>query len=297
MLHAKAKIKIFKKPAVSVVVTFVLLVLYCICIITPLLWSLNTSFKSFAEFSKGNVLGLPKEFTFAGYAAVWNHMMRTLESGEVVYLEKMMLYTLLYAGGCAFASTFVPCITAYVTSRFDYKFNKVIYTTVIVAMVLPIVGSLPAQIKMAQYIRIYDHIWGLWLMKANFLGLYYLVFHAVFSSLPKGYEEAARIDGAGNTAIMFRIMLPLVKNTFFTVMLLQFITFWNDWQTPWVLLPSFPTISVGLMYFTSFNYSAELKSAPIQTAACMMVFIPVFIVFIVFRNKLMGNLTMGGLKG
>lgn len=286
-----------KKTSAFVVAAFVILTLYCVAMLVPLLWDLTTSLKSFGEFTLGNVLGLPKKITFQSYATVWNRMTRTLDNGTTVYVEQMFLYTLLYAGGCAFAATFIPCITAYVTSRYSFRFNKIVYGTVIVAMVLPIVGSWPSQIRMAQFLHLYDHIFGMWLLKANFLGMYYLVFHAIFSGIPKGYEEAASIDGAGHAMIMFKIMLPLVKNTFFTVLLLQFIAFWNDWMTPWMLLPSYPTVSVGLMFFTSFNYSAELQSAPVQTAACMTVFIPIFIVFVAFRNKLMGNLTMGGLKG
>lgn len=286
-----------KSLSVFTLITFVVLCVYCLFIVVPLLWDLNTSFKSFEEFVLGNTLGFPKRFSFEGYSMVFDKMVRVTQDGTTVYIEGMFLYTFLYAAGCAFAATFVPCVTAYVTSRYSFGFNKIIYGTVIVTMVLPIVGSWPAQIKMSQTIGLYDKVWGMWLLKANFLGMYYLVFYSIFSGLPKGFEEAASIDGAGHYLIMFKIMLPLVKSTFLTVFLLQFINFWNDWMTPWMLLPSYPTLSVGLMYFTSFNYNAELQSAPIQTAACMTVFLPVFVVFLVFRNKLMGNMTMGGLKG
>ena len=60
------------------------------------------------------------------------------------------------------------------------------------------------------------------------------------------YTEAACIDGAGNLSVLLRIILPLSRNTFFTVMLINFITFWNDYQTPLIYMPSKPTVAYGM---------------------------------------------------
>lgn len=70
------------------------------------------------------------------------------------------------------------------------------HTTVLITMVIPVVGSLPAEIRMAQSLGLYDQIWGMWILKANFLGMYFLVFYNIFKALPASYTEAAKIDGA-----------------------------------------------------------------------------------------------------
>ena len=181
-------------------------------------------------------------------------------------------------------------------ARFPYKFSKIVHTTVIVVMIIPIVGALPAEIRMAMTLKLYDHVWGLWIMKANFLGLYFLVFYGVFKALPMAYTEAAKIDGAGNLGVLIRIVLPLVRNTFFTVMLINFITFWNDYQTPLIFMPSHPTVALGMFHMASTTIST-LATIPMRMTGAMLLLVPILIVFLLTHKRLMGNLTMGGIKG
>jgi ABC-type glycerol-3-phosphate transport system permease component len=133
-------------------------------------------------------------------------------------------------------------------------------------------------------------------MKANFLGLYFLVFHEVFKAMPKSYSEAATIDGAGDFAIMTRIALPLAKNTFFTVLLINFVTLWNDYQTPMIYMPTHPTIAEQLYWIQHSSFKLFAKT-PVQMAAVLLLMIPVLILFLCFHKRLMGNLTIGGVKG
>ncbi len=286
-----------ERMTVTTIVLMVLLIAYAISLFIPLIWGFITSFKGKLDFLV-NVVGLPKEWVwnFEKVYEMFYVRIQTPTGAEDVGVGMMFVYGFLYAIGSAFCATLVPCITAYLCARFPYKFSKVIYTTVIVVMIIPIVGSLPAEMNMARRLGLYDTIWGIWLMKANFLGMYFLVFYAAFKSLPNAYSEAARIDGAGNFTILFRVMLPLVKNTFFTVMLINFITFWNDYQTPLVYLPSYPTIAVG-MYEMSITTVNGMSSTPMRMAGSMMMLIPILIIFIRYQKRLLGNLTVGGVKG
>ena len=95
---------------------------------------------------------------------------------------------------------------------------------------------------------------------------------------------------------MARIMLPLVRNTFFTVFLIKFVELWNDYQVPLLYLPSRPTLSFGL-YFVS-NYTGNtISTVPLRMAGCIIILLPILALFIAFKEKLMGNITMGGVKG
>ena len=227
----------------------VFLILYTISLFTLLIWGLLRSFQKQSEF-RLNIIGLPKKWVW-NYSYVFKMFFVRVPSAtgvKKIGMGMMFLYAFLYSLGCAFTSTLIPCITAYLCARYKFRFSKVVYTTVIVTMVLPIVGSLPSEIRMAKALGLFDKLYGLWLMKANFLGLYFLVFHGIFKTLPMAYTEAAKIDGAGNLAVLLRIILPLVRNTFFTVMLINFIAFWNDYQTPLIYMPSYPTILYGFDY-------------------------------------------------
>ena len=138
----------------------------------------------------------------------------------------------------------------------------------------------------------------MWIMRANFLGMYFLVFLAAFKGISMTYTEAAKIDGASNMTIMLKIIFPLVKNVVFTVMLINFITYWKDYQTPLIYISSYPTVTYGLfrVIFDS-SSSAGMVSVPIRMTASIVVMLPLIIIFIIFQKRLLGNLTMGGIKG
>jgi len=274
------------------------LVIYAVCLFLPLLWAFITAFKTQREF-RLNIIGLPKEWTW-NFSTIYNefYVPVSTQTGATEYVNvmQMFVYSMLYSVGCSFFGTLVPCVTAYLCARYPYKFSKVIYSVVIIVMALPIVGGLPAEISMAMSLGIYDKIWGLWLMKAHFLGIYFLVFYNMFRTIPVAYTEAARIDGAGNWTVMLKIIMPMAKNTFFTVMLINFITFWNDYQTPLVYLPSYPTLALG-MYRMSYVTINELSTVPMRMTAAIFMLIPTLVLFACFHKRLLGNLTVGGIKG
>lgn len=298
MLQAKMKSKEVRERLSPVTIfMLVVLILFTLSLFIPLLWALLTSFKNQSDF-RINIIGLPKQW-------VWNfsYVLKKFtvpvqtETGEkMVGMGMMYVNSLLYSVGCAFFGTLIPCITAYMCARFPYKFSKIVHTTVIVVMIIPIVGALPSEIRMAMTLKLYDHVWGLWIMKANFLGLYFLVFYGLFKALPMAYTEAAKIDGAGNLGVLIRIVLPLVRNTFFTVMLINFITFWNDYQTPLIFMPSHPTVALGMFHMASTTIST-LATIPMRMTGAMLLLVPILIVFLLTHKRLMGNLTMGGIKG
>ena len=126
--------------------------------------------------------------------------------------------------------------------------------------------------------------------------MYFFVFLSIFKGIPNAFAEAAKIDGASHFRVFVLIMLPLVKTTFFTVLLIRFIEFWNDYQTPLIYLPSFPTVARGLFAF-NLSTANEIASVPGKLAGAMVMLLPILVVFVLFHKRLMGNLTMGGLKG
>ena len=282
---------------VFAIVLLVVLIVYFISLIIPLIWGVFTSLKDFTDLRIEPVWPTFPLY-FENYVQTFEQFCVSITENYVprdVFYEEMMLNSAIYSIGSALIQTAIICITAYATSRFDFKFDKVIYTIVIITMILPIVGSLPSELRMAKAFNLYNTMWGMFIMKANFLGMYYLVFHAAFRSLPKDFDEAAYMDGAGNFTIFFKINLPLVFGTFLTVALIKFIDFWNDYMTPMIYMPNIPTVAYGLYGFLQSKTGASV-GLHIKLAACMLVFIPNFAVFIIFRNKLIGNISMGGLK-
>lgn len=279
------------------ILVFALLVLYALTLFIPFFWALITSFKGNLDYL-GNQLGFPSKWHFENIITALNYFYVPINTGSDIktyYIESMLLFSLLYSVGSSFFATLTACIAAYATARFDFKFNKVVYGIVVVTMTLPIVGNLPSELQFLKAFGMYDSIWGMWICKANFLGLYYLVFYASFRSVPKDYSEAAYIDGASNFRVMTSVILPLVASTFMTVMLIRFVEFWNDYTVTLTYMPSIPTLAYGL-YAYSFSTVPEISNTPMRLAGCFILIIPILIVFIAGHKRLMGNISMGGIK-
>lgn len=275
-----------------------ILILYTLLLFVPLIWAFITSFKDDITDFRNNIFGFPKVWKFENYPIAFLNFYVQVESGDGyrnVYMPEQFLNSILYAGGSAFFATFVPCITGYLTAKFNYKFSKILTVVVIVCLTLPIVGSLPSQIQVAKGLHLYDSIWGMWIMKANFLSMYLLIFQGMFKAVPNDYIEAAKMDGASNLNICFRIMMPLVSKSFFTVYLLNFIGFWNDYQTPLIFMPNKPTIAYGLYLFNK-STDGVLSTIPMKLTGSMIVMLPILVIFLIFQKRLTDNNLGGGIK-
>jgi len=280
-------------------ILLMLLALYALSQIMLLVWGLWNTVKSADEF-RANPLWPPSSPTLENLLNVLTVMdvRVVLPDQRIGYVPMWIqaVYSVIYALGCALASATVCCIVAYATSKFPYKrINGIIFNIVIVTMVLPIVGSLPSELNVARSLGLYNKLWGPIIMKANFLGIYYLVFFAAFKSLPDSFSEAAHIDGASEWTVMARINLPLVRNAFLTILLIRFIEYWGDYQIPLVYIPSYPTLARGIYDF-SLSAGTRYSTVPMKLAGCFVLLLPVLTLFLIFHNKLVGNIRVGGLK-
>ena len=275
------KSKFGKQFSVLGLVLGILLCVYAFSLIFPLLWTFMTSLKSNFVYTI-EPIWFPKEITFENYSNAWHYFYVTVvtpTSKLTYYFDDMMLNSIVYSLGCAFCATFVPFLVAYLTARYNYKFSKIINTAVIVIMTIPVVGNQPSEIQIMKSLGLFDQVWGVFIMQSHFLGMYYLVFYASFKNIPNDFVEAAEIDGASPARIMFTIMMPMAKNAFGAVFLLRFIFYWNEYQIALVYLPSYPTISKGLLNFDRSTIN-QIANNPSKMAGCMMLCIPILIVFL-----------------
>jgi len=282
------------------VVLLLVLVFYTLTLFGLLYWGFISTFKEYiGDFRLNNGFTLPKKWdvTYYKYFLTKFNISVILYDEQVeIGIVEMFHNSLVYALGCAFLQTLIPCLTAYVCARYKFKFLNIYYFIVIVTMVIPIVGSTASEIQMATTFGLYNQLWGLWIMKANFLGLYFLIFHSTFKNMPDSFSEAAKIDGASNWTIMTKIMLPLVKNTFLTIFLIYFIQFWNDYQTPLLYLTSRPTIFYAIYHNMFLGRAQEVANICGEMAIAFIGLVPTTVVFICFHKKLLGSITVGGIK-
>lgn len=295
---SNSKEKKFSVPVFEII-SFVVLLAYAISLALPLIWSFFTSFKGRIDY-RLNPVGLPETWEFL-YDDVLKQFRAPITKNNITTeggatLGIMFANSMWYSIGTSFVSTTVSFLVGYVVARFRFKICDAIYTVVILQMIIPTVGTLPSEIAMAQNLGLYNTIYGMLFMKSYVTGLYFLSFYAALRVIPKDYEEAAYLDGAGNFRVMLNIMLPMASGVFGTIFLLNFIGFWNDYQTPMVYMPGYPTLAYGLYYLCNVPRNDIDSSVPMQLAGCMLMAIPLLGLFMACHKKLLGNVSLGGLK-
>ena len=196
----------------------------------------------------------------------------------------------------AFVNVLASTLVAYSVSKFKYPGRNFVYALAIFVQVVPILGAGSAGYKLHVTLGMINNpslIWIGWLSGFDFA---FLVLYGYFMSISETYSEAAEIEGAGYYSIMFRIVLPLVKTVIMTIFLMQFITCWNNYTSPLVYLKSHPTLAYGVFYLVFINGENIISNEPMRMAGSFILFTPILVLFLVFKDVLMQNLSMGGLK-
>lgn len=300
--------KVKQQKTVLTVAIFIILCIYFISLMIPIVWAIYSSFNDKFAYAAYYVrrMAFPTKLTFDNFRVALTKYSFTATTTQLQYnFFEMIGFSLIYTIGCAFFFTLTPCLVAYCAARFKFRFSKVLYAFVIVTMSLPIVGSMPSEIRMlkaisdnvpiiGQYIG-YDTFPGMFILRMNFLSINFLIFYAQFSMIPMTYSEAAKVDGASNFRIMTTVILPQAIPTITTVFLLSFIAFWNDYQIPLVYLPSYPTVSEGL--FTFISGESAINYTPIKMAGFIGLTVPLVTVFAILNKYLRLNVATGGIKG
>ena len=320
MIKRKQNKRAHAKTPFNVVfgVLLALLIIYTLFLIFSLGWSLLTSLKSPLDFEMNrNILGLPSTnaddpfnsvdaLKFGNYSKIFSEFMIQMRqpfyrgSTLVTHSTKatipvMLMNTLLYVGGGALIYAIMPCFTAYLCAKYNYKLSAIIFVVYTFMLCAPIVGAYPTELTFLRDSGLYDSIFGNYVQKMTGSGMYFFVYFAYFKGMSNTYREAAELDGAGELTIMLRIYFPLAIKIILTVFLIQFVALWNDYQTPLLYLPTHPTLAYGVFYInTSLNQTWYY--IPYRMAACVTLFVPILIIFIAFRNKLMGDVSLGGIK-
>lgn len=257
-------------------------------------YNYTTSFGNYLDvFTKLNY----RNVTVSYYTMFDNLHAVNVSSGNVNFMG-LLGNTLYMAVVCTLAQTFVCYTTAYLAAKYKFKFSGFLYAYVIIVMSIPIVGSAPSMINILHKLNLYGRYIGMLFMRASFGGMYFLVFYAFFESLPDSYTEAAEIDGASQLDVFIRIIIPLGIKSIMTISLITMVANWNDYSMTLMYMPTIPTLSFTVYYMTNTNwFSHEMAFSTRKFTACIVLFLPMLLMFVLFKDQLMGNVSAGGLKG
>ncbi len=275
-------------------IVFIIFIIYALSLLIPFIWMLLNTFKSNEEFNSGNIWGLPKQFYGLNFLEILQYEVVTV-GGTTQTVFNMFLWSCLVTVTGTIISVGLSAIAAYVLSKYKFIGRGLIYGAAIFTMVVPIVGTLPSQVRMMEMLGLDDSFLGVLFLYSGCFGFNFIMLYSAFSSISWSYAEAANMDGAGRFKIFFKVMLPMCKGPIIACCILQAITLWNDYSTPYLFMPSHYTLAVGLNQLqTEFIGNGNY---PMMFASVIFALIPVLILYACFQKKIIENTNAGGLKG
>lgn len=291
------KVKKSVSEKVIFAVVFVIFVIYALAILYPLGYLLFVSMFMDAE----NYINMVANIGGVSFAPHFENYANALQiavldsTGGQVYLPTMFLNSIWYCFFSILGGVMMSCFTGYVVSKYKFRGRNFIYAVAIFCMTIPIVGTGGAAFKLIYDMGIYNTPFYIIITSLGGFGFNFLIMHAFFKNVSWSYVEAVLIDGGGHFSAFFKVMLPQAKPSVITLCILAFIGCWNDYSTPLLYLPDYPTVASGVYQI---QISAERSGEmPLVFAGLALSIIPVIVLFALCSDKIMKNLSIGGLKG
>lgn len=231
-----------------------------------------------------NTFGLPKEVTFDNFKRVL-----TEDSFGRYFLNSLILLV----GGLSLL-ILLSSMVAYGLSRYEFKGRGVLQSYFMIGLMFPIqLGILPL-FTILRALGLLNTLFGMILLYAAGMSFPVFIFSNFFRTIPVSLEESARLDGANDFTVFFRIILPICRPVIFTVALINSVTIWNDFFMPLVFLgkSSVRTLTLGI-----YKYMEDfLRNWNLAFAAVVITLLPVLVIYFLFSNQIVAGLTGGAVK-
>lgn len=270
--------------ALDTVVTYLILIVVCFVFLFPCLWLILASFsKSGSIYSFEGFF--PSAYSMDTFKALFTDT-------EMYNYPQWFLNTLFIAVMSCLIGTFLVILTAYTMSRFQFKGRKLIMkTTLVLGMFPSFMGMIAVYIIMTQF-GLINKMWGLILIYSAGAPMGYLTQKGFFDTIPSSIDEAARIDGATNFQVFWKINLPLSMPIIVYTALTSFTFPWSDFILPKLLLKekNLYTVAVGLMSLEDTEFSRF-------AAGAVFIAVPIVILYFCLMKFLVGGMTAGAVKG
>jgi N-acetylglucosamine transport system permease protein len=262
------------------------LILWSIIVIGPMLWTLMTSFKTTREIF-ASPFSLPQGLNFQNYVNAWT----------TAGIGNYFVNTVLVVGSALVIVMVLGSMCAYVLARFQFFGSKAIYYLMLAGLTFPIFLAIVPLFFTLRNLGLLNTLPGLTLTYVAF-ALPFTVFFlfAFFKTLPYEISEAASLDGAGEWATFFLVMLPMARNGFASVAIFNFLGLWNQFLIPVALNTSVDNyvLSQGMAAFASqAGYAVDFGAL---FAAVVITVAPVLVVYIIFQRQLQGSVSQGTMK-
>lgn len=275
------------KSILSKTVTYLCLSFWALIVLFPFYWMLLTSVKGYSAYSSEYT---PKFFTLA--PTVDNYVNAFTE----VALGKYLLNTVIFTLVTTFAMLVVILFAAFAFARLEFRGKKLVFTLFLALMMIPNELVIITNFNTITTAGLRNTFTGLILPSVTSVFYIYLL-KENFELVPDELYRAAKVDGTSDLKYLFRVLVPICRPTLVTVTILKVIECWNSYVWPRLITdePAYYLVSNGIQEIRENGFGRE--NVPAMMAAVVAISVPLIILFIIFRKKIMSGVSRGGTKG
>lgn len=275
-----------RKKTVSVI-TYILLVLWAVIVLFPFYWMILTSVKSYGAYNSENI---PQFFTLSP----------TLENYGAAFTEvplgKYLLNTTIFTLATTAIMLAVITFAAFAFARLEFWGKNIVFVLFLSLMMIPGELVIITNFVTVTNLDMRNSFPGLILPSVTSVFYIYLL-KENFEQIPDSLYYAAKVDGTSDLKYLFRVMLPISKPTLITITILKVIECWNSYVWPRLITDDQACflVSNGIQEIRENGFGRE--NVPAMMAAVVVISVPLIILFLAFRRKIMDGVSRGGTKG
>ncbi len=268
-------------------VIYFFLTIWALIVLFPFYWMILTSVKSYGAYNGEHV---PTLFTLS--PTLQNYK----DAFTAVPLVGYLLNTVIFTAAATAIMVAVSTLAAYAFARLEFRGKNLVFTFFLSLMMIPSELVVITNFVTITNLNLRNTFTGLVLPSVTSVFYIYLL-KENFEQVPDELYRAAKVDGTSDLKYLWKVMIPICRPTIVTITILKVIECWNSYVWPRLITddPAYYLVSNGIQEIRENGFGRE--NIPAMMAAVVVISVPLIILFLVFRKKIMSGVSRGGLKG
>ena len=250
----------------------------------PLAWMLYSSFKTNREIF-ARPFGLPSAWHLENFAEAW-------VSG---HMGRLYLNSLFVTGASVLITVTLASLAAYAFARLEFRGRDLLYYTFLVGLLLPSQTVIVPLFVLLRDLKLLNSYWALILPYSSWsLAVTVYLLKSFYQTLPRSFEDAAKMDGASLFQTYYFVMLPLIRPALVTMVVLNAVNLWNELLFALLFIrdDTMRTLPAGILNF----YTVHSVDYRLVFSALSLATVPILLFYFVFQRQVIEGLTVGSVE-
>ena len=276
-----------RRARVGRTLTYLFLALWALIVLFPFYWMVLSSIKSYGAYNSEYI---PQFYTLSPTLRNYVDAFTTVSLGR--YFLNTAIFTVLTTA----LMLMVTVLAAFAFSRLEFRGKDLVFTLFLALMMIPGELVVITNFQTITNAGLRNTFAGLILPSVTSVFYIYLL-KENFEQIPDELYRAAKVDGSTDFRYLTRVMIPICRPTIITVTILKVIECWNSYVWPRLITDDarFFLVSNGIQEIRENGFGRE--NVPAMMAAVVVISVPLIVLFLIFRNKIMAGVSRGGIKG